>query len=132
MEFWMSDAKPAPARKRKEITSALEEHDEYLKLKNVILSGRMRPKQSAIITMGPKDAEALGYKWPWRTAVDSLRRIVKSMNLQVDFEIRKYETDTPGVWAIVATYDPPMATPRTAQQAGQDVQVRRGRPRRTA
>lgn len=131
MEFWLSDAKPAPERKRKQITSALEEHEEYLKIKSVILGGRMRPMQSAIITMGPDDAKKLGYKWPWRTTVDSLRRLVKSMGLEKDFSIRKYETSNSGTWAIVATYEPPMV--KTAQPHEVAPAIRRpGRPRRTA
>jgi hypothetical protein len=117
MEFYLSDdTRPIPERKRKLITSALEGHTEYNQIKSVILSGRMKPMQTAVITMGPADAKKLGFKWPWRTAVDSLRRLVRSMNLQNDFTIRKYETAAPGVWAIVATYEPPMAklVPRPA------------------
>ena len=117
MEFYLSDdTRPIPERKRKLITSALEGHTEYNQIKSVILSGRMKPMQTAVITMGPADAKKLGFKWPWRTAVDSLRRLVRSMNLQNDFTIRKYETAAPGVWAIVATYAPPMAklVPRPA------------------
>lgn len=144
MEFWMSSDRPAPERKRKQVTSALEEHEEYLKLRTVILSGRMRPNQQAIITMGPDDAKKMNYKWPWRTAVDSLRRFVKSMNLETEYAIRKFETATPGVWAITVTYDPPMGRTGTvqstrgaynaAQEAPQASQVRRapGRPRKSA
>ncbi len=125
MEFWMSGTKPAPERKRKQITSALEAHEEYLKLKGAIIGGRMRAMQSALITMGPEDAKALGYKWPWRTAVDSLRRLVKSMGLEADYTIRKYETATPGVWCIMATYEPPMA--KAAPQQLQVQEPKRGR-----
>jgi hypothetical protein len=132
MEFWMSDAKPAPERKRKQITSELEAHDEYLKIKNVILSGRMRPMQSAIITMGPDDAKKLGYKWPWRTVVDNLRRLVKSMNLEADYQIRKYETATPGTWAIVATYEPPMTKAQPREVSHTEEKRRPGRPRKMA
>jgi hypothetical protein len=87
--------------------------------------------QSAIITMGPDDAKKLGYKWPWRTVVDSLRRMVKSMNLEADYNIRKYETATPGVWAIVATYEPPVVK-ATPHQVATAPARRPGRPRKTA
>ena len=117
MEFWLSDSKPAPERKRKQITNELDQHEEYLKIKNVILSGRMKPMQSAVITMGPDDAKTLNYKWPWRTVTENLRRLVKSMGLEADYSIRKYETATPGVWAIVATYEPPMTTARPHAEA---------------
>lgn len=131
MEFWMTTEKPAPERKRKQITSALEAHEEYMKIRAVIISGRMRPMQSAIITLGPSDAKQLGYKWPWRTATDSLRRLVKSMGLEADYSIRKYETSTPGVWAIQATYEPPIS--KNQPHAEQPAQKRApGRPRKTA
>lgn len=133
MEFWLSSSeKPAPERKRKNVTSALEAHEEYLKLKQVILGGRMRPMQSAIVTMGPNDAKQLQYKWPWRTMTDSLRRLVKSMGLEADYTVRKYETATPGTWAIQVTYEPPMS--KAQPHAEQIAQPRRapGRPRKTA
>lgn len=132
MEFWMSDAKPVPERKRKQITNELEAHDEYLKIKNVILSGRMRPMQSAIITMGPEDVKKFGYKWPWRTAVDNLRRLVKSMGAETEFSVRKYETATPGVWAIVATYEPPMVKSAQPREVAPSEKRHPGRPRKSA
>ncbi|HEY6766611.1 MAG TPA: hypothetical protein VI386_17770 [Candidatus Sulfotelmatobacter sp.] len=130
MEFWLSsDAAPIPERKRKLVTNALEAHEEYNKLKAVIMGGRMRPHQTAVITMGPKDAEALGFKWPWRTATDNLRRFVRSMGLEADFEVRKYETATTGVWAITATYNPPMVKTAVPRPEVPAVEKRRpGRP----
>lgn len=101
MEFYLTTAeRPAPQRKRKQVVNALEEHQEYLQLRAAVLSGRMKPYQSAIIKMGPTDAKALDYKFPWRAAVDSMRRLLKSMNLEADYEVRKYETADPGIWAV--------------------------------
>lgn len=133
MKFWMSSQAPPPVRKRKQITNALEEHTEYAQLKGVITHGRMRRNEEAYITMGPSDADQLGYKWPWRAAVDSLRRYVKSMGLETDYVVSKYETDTPGVWAIRVRYEPPMvkgAVPHAEAPAA----ARRapGRPRKMA
>lgn len=108
MKFWTTDDAPAPQRKRKLIVSALEEHQEYIQMKQLILSGRMRPQQSAIITMGPEDAKKLRYTWPWRTAVDNLRRLVTRMGWTADYHIRKYQTATKGVWAVQVTYEPPI------------------------
>ena len=133
MEFWIADTQhPVPQHKRKQIVSALESHEEFLKMKNVILSGRMRPMQSAIIKMGPADAKALNFKWPWRPAVETLRRLVKSMNLQSDWIIRKWESSEPGVWVIQATYEPPItkAQPHTETPAAGKRPL--GRPRKTA
>jgi hypothetical protein len=109
MEFYLSDdTRPIPERKRKQITSALEGLPEYTQIKNLILNGRLRHGETAVITLGPADAKKLGFKWPWRTAVDGLRRVVRSTGREADFIIRKYETSTAGVWAIVATYEPPI------------------------
>jgi hypothetical protein len=132
MEFWLSSEKPAPERKRKQITSALEKHEEYLKMRAAILSGRMRPMQSAIITVGPDDAKRLGHKWPWRSITDGLRRLIKSMNLESEFTVRKFETANSGIWAVQVTYEPPMV--KTQPHEVQPAQERRrpGRPRKTA
>lgn len=133
MKFWMNTQAPAPTRKRKQITNALEEHAEYSQLKAVITHGRMKPFQEAYITMGPDDASKVGYKWPWRSAVDSLRRYVKSMGLQTDYTVTKYETDTPGVWAVRVRYEPPMVKGAVPHAETTAVQKRSpGRPRKTA
>jgi len=72
---------------------------------------------------------------PWRAAVDSLRRYVKSMGLETDYTVSKYETDTPGVWAIRVRYEPPIvkgAVPHAEVTRGEAVAKRRGRSRQTA
>lgn len=134
MKFWKSsDPSPAPQRKRKNITSELDKHEEYQKLRAVILSGRMRQGEQAGILMGPDDAEQLGYKWPWRTATDSLRRLIKSIGLESDYTVVKYETDVKSVWFIRVTYNPPMV--KTAQPHVEQEHTQRrtpGRPRKTA
>ena len=110
MKFFIADEKnPAPKRKRKLVVNALEQHEEYLQMKKIILSGLMRPMQSAVITMGPEDIKALHFKWPWRTAVDQLRRLVRSLGISTEYSIKKYQTTTPGVWAVQVTYEPPLA-----------------------
>ena len=130
MEFWMSTDRPAPERKRKNVVSALEQHEEYSKLKAVILSGRMRPMQSAIIQLGPEDQKKLGYLFPHRAAVDSIRRLLKSMHLEADYSVRKYQT-ADGVWAVVVTYEPPITKARPQEVAAAPIR-RPGRPRKTA
>ena len=132
MEFWLSTDRPAPERKRKNVTNALESHEAYLKLKNMVLSGRMRPMQSAILTMGPDDAKALDYKWPWRSAVDSMRRLLKSMHMESEYVLRKWETNSPGIWAVQVTYEPPMTAAQPHAEPARQSNLRRGRPRKTA
>lgn len=135
MKFWKSsDPTPAPQRKRKNIVSELDRHEEYQKLKQLVLSGRMRQGESAGILLGPEDAKQLGYKWPERTATDSLRKLIKSMGLEADYTVFKYETDTaPGVYFVRVTYNPPMV--KSAQphvEAPAEPKRAPGRPRRTA
>lgn len=133
MKFWTSENGPPPARKRKQVTSELDKHEEYLKLKAMLFSGRMRPNEMAGIYMGPDDAKKLGYKWPWRTATDSLRRLVRSMHLEADYEVTKYETDQSGVWFVGIKYNPPLVKSAQAHEVPV-AQAKRapGRPRKTA
>ena len=133
MEFWLtSEKQPVPRRKRKDVSSALDQHEEYLALRGAILGGRMRPQQAAILKVGPDDIKKIGFKWPWRAIVDNLRRLIKSMNLESDFEVKKYETDTPGVWAVVVTYTPPMTSVQPHAETPAAPRKPLGRPRKTA
>lgn len=130
MKFGMG---PAPARKRKQVTNELDRHDEYLQLKAVLMHGRLKPHETAYILMGPDDAKALGYKWPWRSATDSLRRLIRSMGLERDYRVVKYETDTPGTWCIRLSYEPPMSKTQVSGAVQTPAAAKtRGRPRKTA
>lgn len=135
MKFWKSsDPTPAPARKRKNIVSELDKHEEYQKLRQYVLAGKMRQGEQAGIFLGPDDVKSLGYKWPERTVTDSLRKLIKSMGLEADYTVVKYMTDTDGIWFVKVTYNPPFV--KTAHpHAEQPAQPKRapGRPRtRTA
>lgn len=134
MKFWKStDPTPAPQRKRKNIVSELDKHEEFQKLKAIIRSGRMRQGEAVGIFLGPEDAKTLGYKWPERTATDALRKLIKSMGLESDFSVFKYETDISGIYFVRVTYNPPMV--KSAQpHAEQPATLKRapGRPRKTA
>lgn len=121
MKFWLSSEAPPPQRKRKDVVNALEQHQEYLQLKSVVAHGRMRPMQTAVITLGPNDAKSLDMKYPWRAITDNMRRYIKSMNLESEYSVRKFETAEKGVWAVTVTYEPPIvnAQPRPETPAGQ-------------
>lgn len=136
MEFFLtSDNLPAPPRKRKQVSNALENLEEYMQLRAAVLGGRMRPMQSAIITVGQDEAKRLDYKFPWRAIVDNMRRLIRASGLEADYVVRKYETATPGIWAVQVTYDPPRvktAVPH-AEAAREDSTVRRtGRRQRAS
>lgn len=132
MEFFLTTAeRQAPPRKRKQVANALESIEEYMQLRAAVLSGRMRPMQSAVVTMGPEEIKKLNYKFPWRAAVDSMRRLIKASGLEADYVVRKYETSTPGVWAVQVTYDPPRVKSEQPHQVAA-AESRKGRPRKTA
>lgn len=130
MKFWKSsDPTPAPQRKRKNVVSEIEKHEEYQKLKQLVLSGRMRQGESAGILLGPEDGKALNHKFPERSATEAMRKLVKSMGMEADYSVVKYMTDNQGIWFVRVTYNPPMvksAQPHVEQPAAPR------RPRRTA
>ncbi len=97
-----------PRRKGKPKANPLERHEDYLKLKAMIANGRMKPQESAGILLDAADRQKLDLKYPARAAADSLRRFVRGLGLASDYHVVKYETDTPGVWAVTVTYAPPM------------------------
>lgn len=107
----------APRRKSKPQSSPFERHEEYMKLKALISNGKMKPQEVAGIYLDASDAKNLDLKFPARTAAEGLRRFVKTMGLAADYRIVKYETDTPGVWVVTVSYEPPMIAklPRKAQ-----------------
>jgi hypothetical protein len=127
MEFYLTSAdRPAPPRKRKQVSNALEELEEYLQLKAAILHGRMRPMQAAVLTMGPEEVKKLEYKFPWRAAVDSLRRMLRTNGLEADYVVRKYQHPSQeGTWVVTVTYDPPRV--KTAVPHAEPVQERPAR-----
>lgn len=98
-----------PPRKRKDVSNALETFNEYLQMKAWISSGRAKPMETGSLLMGPEEQKKLDYKFPWRAASDSLKRFIKGLGLEADYHVKKYMTDTPGIWAVSVTYEPPPA-----------------------
>lgn len=99
-----------PSPKHKTKSTPLDDHEPYLQLRHMILEGRLKPLQQVGIFFGPDDQKKLDMKWPWRTAADRLRKFVREIGAQADYQIKKYETDTPGLWFVRVTYDPPRVT----------------------
>ena len=89
-----------PKRKPKPKPSFLEDCEEFRKLKAVILNGNLAPATEAGLYFDQKDVDVLQVKFPWRMAVDRLRKLVKSMGLESQYQVRKYETDIPGQWFV--------------------------------
>jgi hypothetical protein len=90
-----------PKRKGKPKPNLIDNMDAFLQLKSIILNDKMNPHQELALFFGPQEVKELNQKFPWRVAVDRLRRLIKSVGLESEYRIRKYETDTRGVWAVL-------------------------------
>jgi hypothetical protein len=99
---------PKPRRKRKPKASPLDNYEPYQKLRHMILNGKFLPFQEAGVLLDQKDAAALDEKHPWRTVAERLRKLVKELGLESEYEIKKYETDTAGLWIVMVRYTPPL------------------------
>jgi hypothetical protein len=97
-----------PKRKGKPKPNPIDNMDAFLQLKSIILNDKMNPHQELALFFGPQEVKELNQKFPWRVAVDRLRRLIKSVGLESEYRIRKYETDTRGVWAVLVQRTPPM------------------------
>jgi hypothetical protein len=97
-----------PKRKGKPKPNPIDNMDAFLQLKSIILNDKMNPQQELALFFGPQEVKELNQKFPWRVAVDRLRRLIKSVGLESEYRIRKYETDTRGVWAVLVQRTPPM------------------------
>lgn len=97
----------APKRKSKPKPNPLERMDDYVKLRALIANGKMKPQEIAGLIIDASDGMKLHLKYPARTATDQLRRFIKELGLEADYHVLKYETDTPGTWAVTVLYEPP-------------------------
>jgi hypothetical protein len=100
-----------PKRKGKPKPNPIDNMDAFLQLKAMILNDKMNPHQELALFFGPQEVKELNQKFPWRVAVDRLRRLIKGVGLESEYRIRKYETDTRGVWAVLVQRTPPMTVP---------------------
>jgi len=97
-----------PKRKRKPKPNPWDRQQDFQALKAAITGGRMTPKETRtmlidVAEMGPK----LCLKDPARAAADAMRRFIREMGLSTDYWSEKFETRTPGQYALVVCYDPP-------------------------
>jgi hypothetical protein len=92
-----------PKRKSKPKQTPLDGYEPYQKLRLMILNGRLKPMEQVGILLDSEDSRKLKMKHPWRTVADHLRRIVRDLGLQAEYNIVKYETDTSGAWFVRVT-----------------------------
>ena len=97
MKLWTG--KP-PLRKARPKPSPLDRLDAYVQLKALISHSKIKPHEEVGIFIDDADAKRLGLKYPARTAADGLRRFVKDLGLESEYQIVKYETRDPGVWSV--------------------------------
>lgn len=112
MKLWKSTDAPAPKRKSKPKPNVLDTREEYLKVKAIVLGGKMKPFEEVGLYFDATDVKNLQLKFPWRAAAESLRRAIKDAGLSSDYRVQKYETTTPGVWIVRVTYEPPTVASR--------------------
>lgn len=105
-----------PRRKGKPKENPLERLDVYLQLKAIIAGGKMKPQEIKTLILDASDGNRLGLKFPARAAADSLRRFLRGSGLASDYRVIKYETDSPGVWAVSVSYEPPMIATKPARR----------------
>lgn len=89
-----------PKRKARPKPNPLDKLEVYIQLKTLISHNKIRPSEEYGITIDPADSKKLGLKYPARTAADGLRRFVRELGLQSEYQIVKYETRDPGTWYV--------------------------------
>jgi hypothetical protein len=96
-----------PEWKGKPKASPLDTDMEFQKLRNMIISGQMKPFQQAGIKVHDDvDGKRLKTKNPARLVRDHLNRILKKANLSPDYVVTCRQTSTPGESGIWVTHEP--------------------------
>jgi hypothetical protein len=96
-----------PQWKGKPKASALDNDLEYIKLRNTILGGKMKPFEQKALIVSVSDGERLGSKHPERLVRDHLQRFIRSINAEADYSVTCRQTNVPGEWGVVVSYEPP-------------------------
>jgi hypothetical protein len=96
-----------PKRKPKPKPNQLDYAQPFLELKSLILNNKIGPFEEKSMMFDPADAKQLEMKAPWRVAADKIKKLVRSINMESEYYIRKYET-SPGSWALIVRRVPPM------------------------
>jgi hypothetical protein len=110
MELRTPQMGPPPSRKSRPKPNPLDKLEPYTQLKALIAHGKIKPNEEYGITIDPTDAKRIGLKFPARTATDGLRRFVKELGLQSDYQVVKYETRDPGSWYVCVRNVSPVKT----------------------
>jgi hypothetical protein len=96
-----------PKRKPKPKPNQLDYAQPFLELKSLILNNKIGPFEEKSMMFDPADAKQLEMKAPWRVAADKIKKLVRSINMESEYYIRKYET-APGSWVLLVRRVPPM------------------------
>ena len=107
MAVFSSLTAEVPKRKSKPKPNPWDRNEEFQALKAAIAGGRMKPMEQKFMHIHQaKMGERMGLKDPARAAADSMRRYIRALGVEADYWSEKYETQTPGVFALVVTYEP--------------------------
>lgn len=96
-----------PTWKSKPKTSPLDADVEYQKMCNVITNNTLKPMQYAGVFIDQAvDGKRFGVKNPARMVRDHLRRFLKGLKLEADYQVICRQTNQPGVWSVGVLYEP--------------------------
>lgn len=96
-----------PKWRGKPKVSPLDSDVEFQKLCSVITNNTLKPMQYAgVFVNESNDAKRLGTKNPARLVRDHLRRFLKELKLEADYQIIARQTAEPGVWAVGVILEP--------------------------
>jgi len=100
-----------PEWKSKPKASPLDTDVEFLKLRNAILTGQLKPFEEAGIEVHEDtDGKRLKVKAPARLIRDHLNRMLKETKLEAEYAVTCRQTDTPGVWGVWVLHQPREST----------------------
>jgi hypothetical protein len=98
------EAGKRPEWKGKPKASPLDTDVEFVKLRNLILTGQMKlPQEAGLKVHEETDCDRLKTKNPARLVRDHLCRTLKDANLAPDYKLTCRQTTTPGEWGIWVT-----------------------------
>lgn len=102
-----------PERKYTPRPSPWDSNYDFQALQAAIAQGKMKPKeQKGMHIEAAAMAKKLGMNDPVRSAYNTMRKWIRKMGLESDYYCGRYETNSPGVWVLTITYDPPQTAMR--------------------
>lgn len=107
-----------PQWKSKPKASPLDNDVEYIKLRNTISGGKMKPFEQKTLIVTAADIERLGSKHPERLIFDRLKRFIREINAEAEYRVVCRQTNVPGEWGVAVSFEPPNAVAAQTHRSG--------------